>query len=490
MLSASDSSVMRWIRLIAVVSVGALAILIAANIQNVVTRVDGVSHQRDVTALTTGLRLLGEVTCAEQQGLTVWDEAYENVVLEPNIDWMRENLGPDVFDGEEERVLVVGIGNAVMFSSRATAGSVSDKVLPGAIAAVVQQVRSLYSSALYRTGAGWGIEIERDDAMVPGIYAHDIAAVDGMPAVVSASAFIPDLDATLPNDVSSAVLVHVRYLKGTTLTDLAEASGLRNIALKFMMSAEGAGRHALADRNGNRVVMASWDREAPGATVGWAVAPLLGLTLFAALLFAAGGSTALRRMIKGLVQREASAVMASRHDVATGLANRAWFHWQLEETLSDNHESAGGVGVVLVDLDYFKSVNDTLGHAAGDAVILAAAQRMQGFSSTTLVAARLGGDEFALVTRILDNAEALSNYCAALQEQLFVPVDHDGHVIPLSASIGAVFQPGHGTDADALLLAADLALYRAKDNGRGCFRIYEAKLDGSPGQSKTEEVVA
>lgn len=100
----------------------------------------------------------------------------------------------------------------------------------------------------------------------------------------------------------------------------------------------------------------------------------------------------------------------------------------------------------------------------------------------TVIAARLGGDEFALVTRPMVDPARLDGFCRTLHDLLMQPVVYEGHEIPVSASVGAALYPNDGHDSDSVLLAADLALYRAKRDGRGCFRVYDPEADGVPGK--------
>jgi diguanylate cyclase (GGDEF)-like protein len=134
--------------------------------------------------------------------------------------------------------------------------------------------------------------------------------------------------------------------------------------------------------------------------------------------------------------------------------------------------------VMLIDCDYFKSVNDTLGHAAGDAVLLAIAERLKDRSGQTLIAARLGGDEFAVISGGLHCSGDAAEAAAGLEQALMRPVVFEAHVIPVSVSIGvAVFAVPAARSIDQLLAEADLALYRAKRDGRGCARVYDAAID-------------
>jgi diguanylate cyclase (GGDEF)-like protein len=123
-------------------------------------------------------------------------------------------------------------------------------------------------------------------------------------------------------------------------------------------------------------------------------------------------------------------------------------------------------------------VNDTLGHAAGDAILRAIAARLKGLDGRLTIAARLGGDEFAAVTTQLASRTEAATAARLLESTLMQPVTFEGRELNVSVSVGAaVFETPSTLSIDAWLAKADMALYRAKRDGRGCSRIYDASLD-------------
>lgn len=159
-------------------------------------------------------------------------------------------------------------------------------------------------------------------------------------------------------------------------------------------------------------------------------------------------------------------------DTLTGLANRGRFFRQVEEALAQSRD----VAVVMIDLDGFKDVNDTLGHAIGDHILQEVARRLVGYAGETGTVARIGGDEFALsLDRIGDAQQALS-ISNAVSEGLAMPIPVDGQEVRIAASCGVALAPLHTTNPVELLGNADLALYRAKTNGRGRSLVFEPSL--------------
>ena len=156
---------------------------------------------------------------------------------------------------------------------------------------------------------------------------------------------------------------------------------------------------------------------------------------------------------------------AALHDPLTGLPNRAKVEEQLNAAVSRTRRRGGGCAVLFVDLDHFKTVNDVLGHAAGDDLLREVADRLRGLLRTGDLAARIGGDEFVLVCEDVEDAQALSAIASRVCERLVVPVDLGSRTIVVTASVGAARTDGALTPGE-LLRAADRAMYRAKAAGR------------------------
>jgi diguanylate cyclase (GGDEF)-like protein/PAS domain S-box-containing protein len=173
---------------------------------------------------------------------------------------------------------------------------------------------------------------------------------------------------------------------------------------------------------------------------------------------------------------EARIAFMARHDALTGLPNRTLFGEKIDEAIASAGRE-GGFAVLSFDLDRFKQVNDTLGHHVGDELLRLAAKRLLHCAAEVDTVARLGGDEFAIVQRRVDGPEAAANLAHRAIEALSAPYDVVGHRITIGASIGISLSSGEGLTRDKLLKSADIALYRAKADGRGTWRFFEAEMD-------------
>ncbi|EZP54755.1 MULTISPECIES: putative bifunctional diguanylate cyclase/phosphodiesterase [Sphingomonas] len=180
---------------------------------------------------------------------------------------------------------------------------------------------------------------------------------------------------------------------------------------------------------------------------------------------------------------EHHAAMARRDDL-TGVANRTAFREQFETRLQRLAQGDRRLAILWMDLDRFKEINDSFGHLAGNALLAGVARRLDTAFAEEGIVARLGGDEFAVVCAVAQDDEAL-----ALGRQILDlvsrPVEHGGRMLHVAASLGIAIAPADGSDADTLLKNADLALYRAKDGGRGQMCLYEPLMDEKIERSRT-----
>ena len=167
----------------------------------------------------------------------------------------------------------------------------------------------------------------------------------------------------------------------------------------------------------------------------------------------------------------------AKHDGMTRLANRGHLSERLTEALTKVVAVGGQLAVHYIDLDHFKEVNDTLGHAAGDTLIKLMAERLRACVRAEDIIARIGGDEFAIVQpKIVDSSEAegLATRLLAVMNKPFMV---NGHDVATAGSVGIALAPRDGVEPERLLKSADLALYKSKSDGRNCFRFFTPDMD-------------
>lgn len=177
-----------------------------------------------------------------------------------------------------------------------------------------------------------------------------------------------------------------------------------------------------------------------------------------------------------VLEREQSLLRQATHDPLTGLPNRVLFNDRLEQALVRRSRVGGHVAVMVVDLDGFKNVNDGLGHATGDALLLAVANRFVQHLRDVDTIARLGGDEFAILLDGIDVPDQAGRVAQRVLDALLSPVQLGDRTITIGASVGIEIA-GHAHDDAARLLAnADAAMYRAKREGKDCYRHFEDSM--------------
>jgi diguanylate cyclase (GGDEF)-like protein len=168
----------------------------------------------------------------------------------------------------------------------------------------------------------------------------------------------------------------------------------------------------------------------------------------------------------------------ARYDSLTGLPNRAYFHELVSEAMAGGDRERQ-CGLVVLDLDDFKSINDTLGHPIGDGLLYAVGERLAVFCSENVWVSRFGGDEFMIYVDRVDSEDEMSHIIDKIFDGLQGEVDVAGHALRIQVSAGAVLSRIKNTDVDAMVVKADLALYKAKELGKNGWRLFESAMDAA-----------
>jgi diguanylate cyclase (GGDEF)-like protein len=211
----------------------------------------------------------------------------------------------------------------------------------------------------------------------------------------------------------------------------------------------------------------------------WSIAVFIAPLAFARQMFTRTQS--LQVATEELAARQRENEYQALHDALTDLPNRALFQQKLRETVDANIHSTL-VAVLLIDLDHFKEINDTLGHHFGDLLLQQIGPRLAGTLRAEDLMARLGGDEFGIVLPNLDDEAAAIRIAERILEELGRPIAVDTLQLDVSGSIGIALYPTHSDDVETLLRRADVAMYAAKESGGG-YELYTPALDrNSPGR--------
>nr|WP_316654440.1 diguanylate cyclase [uncultured Gellertiella sp.] len=344
---------------------------------------------------------------------------------------------------------------------------------------LIEQANKAYDKVLVPTENGYRIYMPPSDrdlliAPVPDIHAADMRMVDGKMSIVVVQAVVPRSLFVAERYREPTFMVSVKPVSRHMLAQMDE-----RLAISGLHVVKGEGSDLKLDSfspvgNGftDGPFVVAWNANAPGPLILSATLPrIIILTLFAALSMSFIGYR-FAALVRALQRSESANRFLAKHDGLTGLANRIGLDEYLRQLMQ--RPPSEPFAVLALDLDKFKAVNDRHGHAAGDAVLMAIAERFRDRIADQGVVARLGGDEFLVLVydaRFTTDVTLLANGLVLDAQQ---PIEFDGMPLAVGCSAGIAIFPDHGENARGILQAADIALYAAKNGGRN-----RAVLSGS-----------
>ena len=414
----------------------------------------------------------------DQESVGVWDDAVRYAKNELDLKWVDINLGVWMYDYfKHDRIYVLNAEDQVLYSmADGKQVSVSRRPPMGKIPEVVAELRKrIRNGALDR--------YEKGQERVPR--AFDLGFVDGRPAIISSMPLVSDTGEITQPRGTEHLIVSVRFLDSSFLPDLAAAYLLKGVRFSTNDSiTSGEQSYPLRNVAGADVGYFIWRPDLPGSTILSDLGPLFGigsLLIGLAVLF-------LMRSLRGtcteLVVSEAHSKHLAYHDVLTGLPNRAYFDDRLEQYLSNVRDGSEQLALMFLDLDRFKEVNDTFGHAVGDALIREVTSQLSALILPGDVLARMGGDEFAVIKRASSKDE-VKDFSSLIAATVGRPFDINGFKVAVGVSIGVAMAPEAGTDRGELARKADIALYRAKKSTSERFKFFTEEM-GQKIQSRRE----
>ncbi|MDP1732052.1 MAG: EAL domain-containing protein [Devosia sp.] len=404
-----------------------------------------------------------------QESIAIWDDAIERTKFKFDKDWIDNNLGiwmyeyyghdhVVVFDQDDEPIYTMSDG----VSPETTLFASERSLLTREVAAM----RALIASGALQT------YVNGETAKLPQVV--DLRQIGGRPAVVSIAPIVSDTGDIAQEPGSEYLHLAISYLDEEIAAGLGKRYMLEEAA--FATERIPSSDHAsypLASKAGRFVTFFQWKPDKPGQVLLAQTAPVLAGTFLVASLLIVALVDRLWKSSAALEAERMSAHHQATHDALTGLPNRTRFERKLEEVLASCTRDGTQVALLMLDLDRFKKINDTLGHQAGDDLIRAVGQRLQELLGNGALSARLGGDEFAIIY----SGKAAMNTAADLARRAIVaastPFVVAGSEVFIGTSIGiAVVLDG---DADRLEVTrkADIALYEAKSTGRNRAVFYE-----------------
>jgi diguanylate cyclase (GGDEF)-like protein len=286
----------------------------------------------------------------------------------------------------------------------------------------------------------------------------------------------------------SPLILTVRTIDRSVLANISDRLQLANLRMiDHRADPAGDNAYAFTDGRNQPIARIAWLPQKPGAAILASVVPFIGIALAGFALLAGLVMRYMRTTAATIVAGENRLRYLALHDPLCGLPNRNFFSERLETVMAEVKRGGAPAAVFYIDLDHFKDVNDTLGHPIGDELIRNVTLRLSHIMRGDDLVARLGGDEFAVITAASSDHAALHEIASRMIETLCAPYSISGHTIVIGASIGiAVIDQRVGGSAD-IMRYADMALYRAKNEGRNRACIYDSVMDADLSQRKLVE---
>jgi diguanylate cyclase (GGDEF)-like protein len=419
----------------------------------------------------------------DQTQESVWDESVRNISLNFDPDYVSDELVAALwFNYGLDRTMLVAPngtsgGNKLLAYARGSEVDFSPTAfaLDADMQALIDKAVAQYMKNRITVKGGFSARAATigDRAImlseIGEIFEGAFQTIEGKPALVSATAIVPyENEVALP-DGPPVILINAKFIDADEVSYLRSQLGFQSldfVAAGAKSDALSGAREEIKTLSGQVVGTFVWQNASPGAHIWSVILPIVavigGLVAIAALFMAQRLGT----LSNQLETSERRTRHMSRHDALTGLANRVSFGEALDEAVAGLPNQA--FAVIACDLDRFKAVNDTHGHAAGDSVIRTVGERLAKEVGENGVVSRSGGDEFIILVHAFTDKRRLNLLCAGIIEAILKPIRIDGgSETDVGVSLGVAQAPLCGITGSAVMRAADEALYAAKQMGRG-----------------------
>ncbi|PIB93618.1 bifunctional diguanylate cyclase/phosphodiesterase [Caulobacter sp. FWC2] len=463
----------------AAITLAAVALLLCM-VFIIAERVDKGALTHDEALVASGLRV--KVVDMERSLVpqTLWDEAVRHVDNRYDPTWVRANIATFLIDqaGFDEIVVLDDADQLLLAQAGQNSLAPAEaQARVEAFAPVVARLRRLERNAPRPAGR------KADDKLVSTAVSASATTRLGDDIYMTTAALVqPDFGTALIKGARAPVVVAATRMDAPFLSGFASQFLLTGVHLHRADAEREKGFAHVPLRGADGAVVATlgWSPPHPGGQLLRKTLPPLLLVLFAlAALFVVLARRG-RQAAENLVASEARAKHMALHDALTGLPNRSLFEERLHQAIDGLSRHGGQMAVLAIDLDRFKAVNDTYGHAAGDELIRAVACRLTSVCRTNETVARLGGDEFGVVAAQIDGRGAVA-LAERLVEALSGSLELSCGGIFVSGSVGVALIGADEAHVGSVEAArrADVALYRAKDEGRGRYCFFEADMDAA-----------
>ncbi len=437
---------------------------------------DKAALAREQQVVANGVATYGREVAKAAIPQTVWDDAVKNLDNRFNREWAHENVGA-YFSGsmQFESAFVLNSGGRIIYAMRdgEDAGADAVRDLHDAAAPLAARVREMEARRRpLKELVAQGLNLSQP------ILASAVTLASGRPYILTATLVQPDFGKSMPRGAQAPIVVTAMAFNEAVARHLAENFMLSDMHFHLGLHPDEPGRASVPIGGAKELATLDWRPARPGTAMLTKTMPpllviLVTLAALAAVLYRQND-----RSLASLKASEAHATHLAYHDGLTGLPNRLLLAGRLEHALEALRSEGRGFAIYCVDLDRFKEVNDTFGHAAGDDLIRASAGVLSQICGPGDTLARLGGDEFAIVQPGATRQEAEA-FAARILQAIAAPVDLPVGRVFSACTVGVALIEDDGVDAPECMRRADLALYQAKDEGRGRYSFFRDEMDNS-----------
>lgn len=409
---------------------------------------------------------------SEQEEVVAWDSAVRAVTDKVNLGWLSDNLGRTLYNLYDHELVFMLRPNLTPIYAMNRGIDVPTTTFTKYADVLMPMVQDL--KALDATGVLTNYTQGRTED-IPHV--ADVALIGKRPALVSAMPIASSSTNHPMRPGEEYIHISIKYLDDAMAVDLGALLLLNQPQFDLAPPLQkGRAFIALNNRAGTPIAYYSWMPPRPGTVILSSIAPAVSLAFLIVGLIVITLLARLYRSTRQIEEGRRAAEHMAFHDPLTGLGNRALFERELDSAVQHCLHEKRPMALLMIDLDRFKQVNDTLGHDAGDQLIRQVPERLNRLVEKPHTIARLGGDEFAMIIGSLDNAEEVLTLANAVIRVLQRPFEVAKSQAYIGASIGICMAPHMATTGSELARKADIALYEAKGHGRNCVRIFAEEM--------------
>ncbi|MFN3349953.1 putative bifunctional diguanylate cyclase/phosphodiesterase [Pseudorhodoplanes sp.] len=472
-----------------IVAVAILSVVVA--VFTSAKRADEVSLEHEKRLLSRAIANHGEQLLRELESVTGNEEATRRIRDQFDRDWVHNRVGLWLKQHFDHDFVLVSDGSDTL--TYALLGR--DSIDPRWLNAIVPELAPTIDYVRGRSGDEPKGAIRISEPRRATDTGHPTRATLiqrflGRPAAVAATLVAPTEQVAGPEARANGPLVMaVKFVDESLLAEIAGRLQLTGLRLtEKELAPPGQYSHELSDSGGHTIMSLTWTPKRPGSEIVTNVIPFIavafaGFALLAALIYGY-----MRRTAAAIAQGEQRLRYLALHDPLCGLPNRNYFGERLEQVIAEVQKGSPSAAVFYIDLDHFKDVNDTLGHPVGDELIRNVTARLSSLLRPQDLVSRLGGDEFAVIMTGGADAAMLQRTAERIIQSICAPYTIGGHNILIGASIGiATIDQKSEVEAADVMRYADMALYRAKNEGRNRACIYDAAMDADLSERKLIE---